>query len=115
MGLMILVGISLFIDHTSSTNRDAVASDLIHAASVAQAYQRRPVILGGGGGSFVGFDLRAAISLSNMNGSYSISGAPTDSVLVIEGLGSQPGYEASAPVKVSVKVYSSRTVMNVVN
>jgi hypothetical protein len=115
MGIMILVGISLFIDHTSATNRDAVSNDLIHAASMAQAYQRRPVILGGGGGSFVGFDLRTAMGLSNENGSYSVFGAPTDSVLVLEGLGSQPGYDANAPVKVSVKVYSSRTVVNEVN
>jgi hypothetical protein len=114
MGVMVLVGIGLFIDHASATNRDAVASDLVHAASVAQAYQRRPVILGGGGGSFAGFDLRTAIN-SNMNGTYAIFGAPTDSVLVIEGIGVQPGYDANSPVKVSIRVYSSRTVVNEVN
>jgi hypothetical protein len=114
MGVMVLVGIGLFIDHASATNRDAVSNDLVHASSVAQAYQRRPVILGGGGGSFVGFDLRTAIS-SNMNGTYAIFGAPTDSVLVIEGVGAQPGYDASQPVKVSIRVYSSRIVVNEVN
>ena len=113
---MVLVGIGLFIDHASATNRDAVSNDLVHAASVAQTYQRRPVIFGGGGGSFVGFDLRTAIQdLSNMNGSYSVFGAPTDSLVVIEGLGTQPGYIVSEPVKVSIKVYSNRTVVNEVN
>lgn len=114
MGVMILVGIGLFMDHASATNRDAVSNDLVHASSVAQAFQRRPVILGGGGGSFVGFDLRTAIS-TNMNGTYTVFGSPTDSVLVIEGVGTQPGYDASAPVKVSIRVYSNRIVVNEVN
>ncbi len=116
VGIVVAVGITLFIDHASATNRDAVANDLIHAASSAQAYYRRPVVLGGGGSSFVGFDLRTVfINLQNMNGTYSLFGAPTDSVLVIEGLGTQPGYNNTLPVKVSIKVYSSRTEVNEVN
>jgi hypothetical protein len=116
VGIMVTVGISLFIDHASATNRDAVSNDLIHAASAAQGYHRRPAILGGGGGSFIGFDLRTVFKeLQNMNGRYSIFGTPTDSVIVIEGLGTQPGYNNALPVKVSIRVFTSRTEVNEVN
>lgn len=116
VGIIITVGISLFVDHASATNRDAVANDLVHAASAAQGYHRRPQILGGGGGSFIGFDLRTAIKdLQNMNGKYTVFGAPTDSVVIIEGLGTQPGYDNMLPVKVSIRVYPSRTEVNEVN
>jgi hypothetical protein len=116
VGIIVTVGISLFIDHASATNRDAVANDLVHAASAAQGYHRRPTLLGGGGESFIGFDLRTVFrELQNMNGKYSIFGAPTDSVLVIEGLGTQPGYNNALPVKVSIRVFPSRTEVNEVN
>ncbi len=36
VGIMVIVGISLFNDHASATNRDAVANDLVHASSMAQ-------------------------------------------------------------------------------
>ena len=116
IGIMVTVGISLFIDHASATNRDAVANDLVHAASIAQMYRKKPVMQGGGGGSFVGFDLRVAIKdLKNTNGTYSIFGAPTDSLIIIEGLGTQPGYDNTQLVKVSIKVLSVTTEVNEVN
>lgn len=116
VGMMVVIGITLFVDHAAATNRDEIANDLMHAASVAQAYHRRPQILGGGGNSFVGFDLRTVFrELQNMNGSYSVFGTPTDSTIVIEGLGTQPGYDNATLVKVSIRVFPSRTEVNEVN
>jgi hypothetical protein len=116
VGMMVIIGITLFVDHAAATNRDEISNDLIHAASIAQAYHRRPLIMGGGGGSFVGFDLRTVFrELQNMNGHYSVFGTPTDSTIVIEGLGTQPGYDNAQLVKVSIRVYPSRTEVNEVN
>jgi hypothetical protein len=116
VGIAVAVGISLFNDHAAATNRDAVANDLVHAASVAQMYRKKPLTQGGGGGSFVGFDLRTSIKdLKNMNGAYSIFGAPTDSLIIIEGVGTQPGYDGLGPVKVSIRVRQSTTEVNEVN
>ncbi len=116
VGIAVVVGISLFNDHASATNRDAVANDLVHASSMAQMYKKKPVTQGGGGGSFVGFDLRTAIkALRNDNGSYTTTGTVTDSLIIIEGTGNQPGYDNALPVKVSIRVFGSYTEVNEVN
>ena len=116
VGIMVVVGISLFNDHASATNRDAVANDLVHASSMAQMYRKKPQSQGGGGNSFVGFDLRTSIkALRNDNGVFAIAGTVTDSLIIIEGTGNQPGYDNALPVKVSIKVYSARTEVNEVN
>jgi hypothetical protein len=116
VGIAVTVGISLFIDHSSATNRDAISNDLVHAASIAQMYRKKPAVQGGGGGSFVGFDLRVVFKeMKNTNGTYSVFGAPTDSLIIIEGLGTQPGYDNTKLVKVSIKVLSVSTEVNEVN
>jgi hypothetical protein len=116
VGIMVVVGISLFNDHASATNRDAVANDLVHASSIAQMYRKKPTSQGGGGGSFAGFDLRTAIKeLRNTNGTYLVAGAVTDSMILIEGTGTQPGYDNALPVKVSIRVFGFRTEVNEVN
>lgn len=116
VGIAVTVGISLFIDHSSATNRDAIANDLVHAASVAQMYRKKPAVQGGGGGSFVGFDLRVVFKeMKNTNGTYTVFGAPTDSLIIIEGLGTQPGYDNTQLVKVSIKVLAVSTEVNEVN
>ena len=116
VGIMVIVGISLFNDHAAATNRDAVANDLVHAASYAQMWRKKPVTQGGGGGSFAGFNLRWVFrDLENTNGTYSIFGSGSDSLIIIEGVGSQPGYDGTEPVKVSIRVFDVRTEVNSVN
>lgn len=116
IGIAVVVGISLFNDHASATNRDAVANDLVHASSIAQMYRKKPMSQGGGGGSFIGFDLRTAIkALQNNNGIFTVTGTVTDSLIVIEGTGTQPGYDNALPVKVSIRVYGFRTEVEEVN
>ena len=116
IGFAIVVGIDMFRDHTAATNRDAVANDLVHAASYAQLYKRKPKIQGGGGGSFIGFRLESVFkTLKNTNGSYSILGSATDSAVVFEGLGTQSGYDNTTLVKVTIKVYAENVEVVEVN
>jgi hypothetical protein len=116
IGIMVIIGIVMFTDHSAATSRDAISNDLMHAASKAQLYKRRPRIQGGGGGSFVGFNLQMVFrTLSNANGTFAISGTPTDSLLVIEGVGLMTGYDSVNPLKVSIDVYGERVEVKEVN
>ena len=58
VGIAVAVGITMFNDQAAATNRDEVSNDLVHYASAAQSYYRRPRILGGGGGSFTGMSIK---------------------------------------------------------
>jgi hypothetical protein len=102
VGLSIAIGITLFVDSASASNRDAIASDLESYAARAQVFHRRPRSLGGGGNSFVGFQLSPASS-KNSNGEYSVHDASATSI-VIEGFGHEIGYDRSTPVKVAMTV-----------
>jgi len=116
IGIMIAVGIVFFRDHASATNRDAIANDLVHAASNAQLYKRRPKSQGGGGGSFVGFQLETVFrTLSTLNGTFSLANTPTDSKVVMEGIGKEVGHDTVAPVKLSIRVLSERIEVVEVN
>ena len=101
IGLIIAVGINMFVDNATSSNRDAVANDLAALASRAQAYQRKPHCLGGGGGSFQGFTLLN--SSQNANGTFSVPIA-TNSMVMIEGIGNEIGFDQATKVKVTVTV-----------
>lgn len=102
VGLSIAIGVTLFVDSASASNRDAIATDLESYAARAQVYFRRPRSLGGGGNSFVGFRLSYG-SLKNSNGVFSVHDAASTSV-VIEGIGHETGYDRTNPVKVAMTV-----------
>jgi len=101
IGLIVSVGINMFVDNAISSNRDAVANDLVALASRAQVYQKKPKCLGGGGGSFQGFTLPN--SSKNANGTFSVPGA-TYSAVTIEGIGNEIGFDQATNVKVTVTV-----------
>jgi len=102
VGLSIAIGITLFVDSASASNRDAIASDLENHAARARVFQKRPRYLGGGGGSFVGFQLSSG-SVKNSNGVFSVHDANATSV-IIEGIGHEIGYDRTSPVKVAMTV-----------
>ncbi len=102
VGLSIAIGITMFTDSASASNRDAIANDLAAHASRAQVYQKRPKSIGGGGGSFVGFHISTG-GTTNSNGAYSVSAATTSSV-TIQGIGHEIGYDRTTPVKVAITI-----------
>ena len=56
VGIAIAVGISMFRAQARNSNLDGIISDLNNLGSVAYQYKIRPVSMGGGGGSYDGFD-----------------------------------------------------------
>jgi hypothetical protein len=113
VGLMISVGTIMFADSSAASNRDAIANDLAAYASKAQVYQKKPKCLGGGGNSFAGFALMPTAT-SNLNGTFSVSGA-SPSEVTIEGLGVETGFDKTGPVKVAVAVRADSILVSELN
>ncbi|MBI4535299.1 MAG: hypothetical protein HY708_03410 [Ignavibacteriae bacterium] len=115
IGIMIAVGLFMFRDQSANTNRDSISNDLVHCASKAQLYKRKPQAQGGGGGSFVGFRLETVFAdLRNANATYSL-GTVSQDVMSIIGVGNEIGYDNATRVKVVIDVTADSTSVNEVN
>ena len=119
VGIMIVVGIFMFRDQAAATNRDALSNDLVHLASGAQKYYRRPPVLGGGGSSFEGLTMSKITSKQrNANGLYALSPDPTpagQSSVIITGTGTENGNDGTNPVLVTMTVLADSILMVVNN
>lgn len=106
VGIAVVVGINIFSASSSNANRDAVVSDLTNLASMAQQYYRKPVAMGGGGNSFVGFTSAKVPSslLSNANGTYTITTAGTATTIGFTGTGKEKGYNGTGVLVVKMDV-----------
>lgn len=89
VGMAIFAGLSLFSSSAAKSNRDAVIHDLHNLAFRATAYYRKPSMMGGGGFSFVNFQIPTGMVIT-ANGAYVIISAGQDSI-VIQGTGIQSG------------------------
>ena len=101
VALMVAVSIAMFMDQAAASNRDSLSNDLIGYASKAQEFYRHPTMLGGGGGTFIGFDL--GNDPKNADGVFDIT-AVTPLSVDIEGVGIELGYDEVNPVKLVIKV-----------
>ncbi|MCL4550563.1 MAG: hypothetical protein M1495_18585 [Bacteroidetes bacterium] len=102
VGIAVVVGINVFTASSTSSNRDAVISDLTNLASMAQTYYRKPTALGGGNNTFTGWTVPAQLDTTG-NGTYALTTAGAQSI-VITGTGNQTGNDGSAMVKVEMTV-----------
>lgn len=57
VGLSVVVGIALFQEHAIEQQRNEVLNECILLAAEAQRHYRRPIVLGGGGNTFNGWDI----------------------------------------------------------
>lgn len=116
VGISITVAINLFNSQAAATNRDEVSADLVHLATIAQGYYRKPRILGGGGHSFGGLRLRDLTSSPNnprnLNGWYSLDPDPvggSPAYITLTGIGTELGNNNVDRVKVVMYVYPDST------
>ena len=105
VGLAIVVGINIFNNYKSTTNRDAIVGDLNNLGSHARKYFIETRSLGGGDQSFTGWTITTGLT-SNDNGGYSAS--VTSNLVTIVGTGTQPGNDGTNPVKVTDYVTSTK-------
>jgi Tfp pilus assembly protein PilE len=101
VGIAVVVGITTFAASSTSSNRDAVVSDLTHLATVAQAYYQTPIALAGGGNTFTGWSVPATLA-STAHGTYTATIAAQSVTLV--GTGTQTGDDGTNPVKVTLVI-----------
>ena len=110
IGISIAIGVWMFIDQGTSTNRDAISNDLIQYAAQAQKFYRRPATLGGGNNSFQGLTLsRVTSKPTNANGTYELSPDPapaTATFVTVTGTGKETGLDGANPVLVTMTVWS---------
>lgn len=55
VGIAVVVGINMFTAQAKESQRDELLNRINVIAEIAMAYNKKPVALGGGGGSFLGF------------------------------------------------------------
>ncbi len=116
VGIAVGVAIALFSDNSASSNRDALAGDLLHLAAKARHYYGRPTSMGGGSRSFQNISMDQLVTdkfINNANGHYSITYKDEDSVVFL-GVGNllKPNGDS---IKVSITVLSSgpRSVIDI--
>ncbi len=110
VGIAVAVGITMFQDSAGSSNRDAVAGDLMNLASRAQQYYRRPSSMGGGDNTFNGLTLAELTAKpTNANGVYTLSTGGSATSVVINGTGVEKGNDATSAISMSVTVFSDST------
>lgn len=84
VGIAVAVGITMFTGGARDANRDQVINDLVNLSAKAQQFYRRPTAMGGGGNSFVNFQLSMA-DTGNANGSYSVTGTLVTGTAYVRG------------------------------
>ena len=118
VGIAVVVGINVFTASSTSSNRDAVISDLTNLASMAQQFYKKPSALGGGnntfntGGAGAGWTIPTQLA-TTPNGTY--TAATAAKTVTLTGVGNQVGNDGTTPVKVTMTVDTVKIASTVIN
>jgi hypothetical protein len=82
VGIAIAVGIWLFASSSVGSNKDAIINDLSNLAQYGYRYKLRPEPLGGGGRSYVGFNIPEKLR-NNENASYETTTISDSSIVFL--------------------------------
>jgi hypothetical protein len=82
VGIAIAVGLQLFQSGSIGANSDGVINDVMNIAAHADQYRIRPAAMGGGGGTFDGYQLPVRMQTTG-NGTYQITAATGDQVTIV--------------------------------
>ncbi len=119
LGIMMAVGVDLFKDQASSSNRDALSNDLVNLAIAVQKYYRKPSHMGGGAYSFNGLRFQQlSTKSSNADGQFVLTPEPataTDAFVTITATGSETGRDGTNPVQMQINVWSDSVYVQTLN
>ncbi|MBI2620242.1 MAG: hypothetical protein HYW57_09185 [Ignavibacteriales bacterium] len=96
-GLAILTGVRLVSSFNQSNERDLVLHQMNIVLGEAKKYSARPKSIGGGEGSFQGFEASARFTVTDRIRLYVTTG---DDWILFQGFGSVEGYDGSSAVQV---------------
>ncbi len=83
VGISIAVAVTTFGELNNESNKDAIRQEMLLGATQAQSYFAKPVILGGGGGSFASISYEdLGIDTTGFNGFYFILTRGTESFTI---------------------------------
>jgi hypothetical protein len=82
IAIAVAIGISLFRAHAISSKRDILVNETIDMAAQAIGYYKRTREFGGGGKSFIGWQIPPQLQ-NTVNGSYAINALNKDEVVII--------------------------------
>ncbi|MEO8232297.1 MAG: hypothetical protein ABI638_08435 [Ignavibacteriota bacterium] len=79
VGIAVVVGINLFNANARESAKDTMVSEATNLGAMAQQYFKKPVALGGGGNTFVGFTSAKlpANLLTTSTATYALTGQST--------------------------------------
>ncbi len=112
VGIAVVVGINVFTASASQANRDGVIADLTNLASMAQQHYRKPTALAGGGNTFTGWTIPAALDTTG-NGTYAVTVAAQTVTLV--GTGNEKGNNGTSAVKATMVVGANSITSTAIN
>ncbi len=81
IGIAIAASFGLFESEEIGQNKQAMIHDILNVCIYAKRYYVRPISMGGGSRSFVGFTIPTKLQ-STANGSYSVNPTVTDVTLI---------------------------------
>jgi hypothetical protein len=112
IAIAVAVGMSLFRAHAIDSKRDILINETINMASQAIGYYKRTREFGGGGKSFVGWQIPHQLQ-NTINGSYLISEIDNDKVVILAtGTEVVTGNDS---IQVKTTVYSDRYQIEVIH
>lgn len=82
IAIAVAIGMSLFRAHAINSKRDILTNETIDMAAQAISYYKRTREFGGGGKSFIGWQIPPEVQ-STINGSYVIDEINNDEVVII--------------------------------
>jgi hypothetical protein len=88
VGVAITLGITLFTTNAVEQKRNEVINECAILASEAQLYYRKPIALGGGGKSFIGWEIPREYK-TTVAGSFTVKAAATPNQVIITGTGNE--------------------------
>lgn len=82
IAIAVAIGMSLFRAHAINSKRDILTNETIDMAAQAISYYKRTIEFGGGGKSFIGWQIPPQLQ-NTINGSYVIDEINKDEVVII--------------------------------
>ena len=114
VGIAIVVGINLFLSSAIKLNRDQVISDLMNLASNAQAFYKKELGYGGGGGSFNGWDIPEFYK-KYAGGKVRVRVRANRDKVILTGIGTEIGRNGRSKVRVRLVVRPNNTRLIIKN
>jgi hypothetical protein len=114
VGTAVVIGINMFAQNSVQANQDAVAQDVITIVARAQAWFKKPTVMGGGGHKFTGLSddiagfAKLGLSKTNANGSYSMTAAAK--TITVVGTGIEDGNNDGDALTVTITAADSINV-----